>query len=264
MHTLTDKMISKKEDHIGWIIFNNPARHNAISFDMWQALPEMLEAHVKDPDVRVIILCGSGEKAFAAGADISQFKEKRSDPQAVIAYNRAADHANHELQECPKPTIAMIRGYCVGGGTGIAVSCDIRIAAEDARFAIPAAKLGLGYRYPGIKRLSDLIGVSYAAEIFYTARQFTAQEAVHMHLVNRVVPVAELESYTLEYARSIGRNAPLTIAAVKRCLIESLKDPADQELQLCDNLISNCFSSEDYAEGQAAFAAKRPPVFKGR
>ena len=262
--TLTDKLVARTENGIGWIIFNNPARHNAVSLEMWQSLSLVLASYAEDPEVRVIILKGEGEKAFVAGADISQFKEKRSSPEAVQHYNTTADEAGQALRSATKPTIAMIRGYCIGGGTGIAVGCDIRIAAEDAKFGVPAAKLGLGYRFDGIKRLADIVGPSFAAEIFYTGRQFTAQEAVQMGLVNRVVPVAELESYTLDFARTVVNNAPLTIAAVKRALLEYSKDPEKRDLALCQQMVDNCYVSEDYKEGQTAFMEKRKPVFKGR
>lgn len=264
MQTLTDKLIAKKEGSIGWIVFNNPARHNAVSMDMWQSLPPVLDAYAKDPDIRVVIVKGAGEKAFVAGADISQFKEKRTGAEAVAAYNVAGENAHKALQDCPKPTIAMIRGYCIGGGAAVALDCDIRIAAEDARFAIPAGKLGLGYRFPGIKRLADVVGPAFAAEIFFTARQFNAAEAFQMNLVNRVVPVAELEIYTLDYASTITNNAPLTLAAVKRSIIECLKNPAERDLDLCQKMVDACFASEDYKEGQTAFMEKRKPVFKGR
>lgn len=262
--TLTDKLVAHKEGAIGWIIFNNPARHNATSFEMWQSLPLVLDAYAKDSDVRVIILKGAGEKAFSAGADISQFKEKRTGAEAVREYNAASDTAGRALRECPKPTIAMVRGYCIGGGTAVAVSCDIRIVSDDARFGVPAAKLGLGYRFEGIRRLASLVGPSFAAEIFFTARQFTAQEALDMGLVNRVVPVADLERQTLEYANTIALNAPLTIASVKRSLIEFLRDPEDRDLTHCQKLVDACYESEDYREGQAAFMEKRKPQFKGR
>lgn len=264
LQTLTDKLVATKENGIGWITFNNPARHNAVSFEMWQALPVVLDAFAQDPEVRVIILKGAGEKAFVAGADISQFKEKRSSEGAVQAYNAASDNASKVLQQCPKPTIAMIRGYCIGGGTALAVNCDIRIAAEDARFGVPAGKLGLGYRFTGIKRLADVIGPAFAAEIFFTARQFNAQEALQMNLINRMVPVAELEKYTLEYAATIAGNAPLTIASVKRSLIEYLKDTDQRDLALCQKMVDDCYKSDDYKEGQTAFMEKRKPVFKGR
>ena len=262
--SLTDKLVAKKEGAIGWIIFNNPARHNAVSLEMWQALTQTLNTYADDADVRVIVLRGAGEKAFVAGADISQFKEKRTSPEAVAHYNATADEAGEVLRGSPKPTIAMIRGYCIGGGTGIAVNCDVRIAAEDARFAVPAAKLGLGYRFAGIKRLADIVGPSFAAEIFYTARQFSADEALQMNLVNRVVPASELERYTVDYASTIATNAPLTIASVKRALLEYSKDPGEQDLSLCQKMVDDCYTSEDYREGQTAFMEKRKPVFKGR
>ena len=264
MQTLTEKLVAKNENGIGWITFNNPARHNAVSLDMWQALPLVLDDYAKDPAIRVVILKGAGEKAFVAGADISQFKEKRSSPEGVKEYNTAADDASKALQGFPKPSIAMIRGYCIGGGTAIAVGCDIRIAADDARFAVPAGKLGLGYRFTGIKRLADVVGPAFAAEIFFTARQFSAQEALAMNLINRLVPVADLEKYTLDYASTIAGNAPLTIAAVKRSILEYVKDPSERNLELCQQMVDACYTSEDYKEGQTAFMEKRKPVFKGR
>jgi enoyl-CoA hydratase/carnithine racemase len=264
MQNLTDKLIAKKENGIGWVIFNNPARHNAVSLEMWQALPIVLANYEADPAVRVVILKGAGEKAFVSGADISQFKEKRSSPEAIKTYNEASEAASSSLRDFPKPTIAMIRGYCIGGGTATAVNCDIRIAAEDARFGVPAAKLGLGYRFDGINRLTALIGPAFAAEIFYTGRQFNAQEALQMNLVNRVVPVDQLEPFTLDYASTIAGNAPLTIAAVKRSLIEISKDPQQRDLDSCQGMVDACFASADYQEGQRAFMEKRKPVFAGR
>lgn len=264
IQSLTDKLIAAREGAIGWITFNNPERHNATSYEMWLALPIVLDAYVNDPGVRVIVLKGAGKKAFSAGADISQFKEKRTDPEAVKEYNAAADRASRALRECLKPTIAMIRGYCIGGGTAIAVGCDLRIAAEDARFGVPAAKLGLGYRFEGIRRLASLVGPAFTAEIFFTSRQFSAQEALEMGLVNRMVPAAELESCTRGIADSISANAPLTVAAVKRALLEYQKDPVERDLALCQRMVEACFASEDYREGQSAFMEKRKPQFKGR
>ena len=264
LETLTDKLVARKQGAIGWIVFNNPARHNATSYEMWLSIPAVLATYCADPEVRVIIMRGEGEKAFSAGADISQFKEKRTGPEAVREYNSAADNAVQAMRECAKPLIAMVRGYCIGGGTGIAVSADIRIAADDARFAVPAGKLGLGYRFDGIKRLADVVGPSFAAEIFFSARQFSAQEALAMGLVNRVVPAGELEASTLEYAGAIAENAPLTLASVKRALIEYGKDPGERDLASCQRMVEACYESEDYKEGQAAFAQKRKPQFKGR
>ena len=260
---LTEKLVARKDGAIGWVIFNNPERHNATSYEMWQALPVVLDEYVADPEVRVIVLRGAGERAFSAGADISQFKEKRSGA-AAKEYNAAADAANQALRQCAKPTIAMVRGYCIGGGVAIAVGCDIRIAADDARFGVPAAKLGLGYRFDGIARLASIVGPAYTAEIFFTARQFTAHEALEMGLVNRVVAAADLESFVQDAVRTIASNAPLTIAAVKQSLNELQKGPAERDLALCQRMVDACFASEDYREGQAAFAEKRKPQFKGR
>jgi enoyl-CoA hydratase/carnithine racemase len=261
---MTDRLLAEKKDGIGWITFNNPARHNAVSFEMWQALPVVLANFAADPEVGVIVLKGAGEKAFVAGADISQFKEKRSSEDAVLAYNKAADDAGKALQECPKPTIAMVRGYCIGGGTAIAVNCDMRIVSDDAKFGVPAGKLGLGYRFVGIKRLADIVGPAFTAEIFFTARQFNAQEALQMNLVNRVVPAADLEQYTVDYAKTIAGNAPLTLASVKASLVEYGKEPAKRDLDRLQKMVDVCYKSEDYKEGQAAFAEKRKPVFKGK
>jgi len=264
MPTATEKLIARKDGAIGWVIFNNPEKRNAMSLEMSEATAATMESYAKDPEVRVVILKGQGDKAFISGADISQFKERRSNAEQVKAAEAISERTNKAIRECPKPVIAMIRGYCMGGGLGTAVVCDLRIASDDSRFGVPAAKLGVGYRFNGIRRLSELVGPSFTAEIFYTGRQFSAQEALQMGLVNRVLPAAELEKYVLDYAATLAGNAPLTIAAVKRCLIELRKDPADRDLDLCQRMVDACFASEDYVEGRNAFMEKRKPVFKGR
>jgi len=264
MESPTDKLIARKEGAIGWIVFNQPQKLNAVSFEMWQALPVLLDQFAVDEEIRVVILRGEGDQAFISGADISQFGEKRSTTETVLEYNAASDRAGKALQGFPKPTLAMIRGYCIGGGVAVAVGCDLRIAADDTRYSIPAGKLGLGYRFAGVKRLADLVGPSFAAEIFYTARQFNAQEALQMGLVNRVVPAAELERYTMDYANTIAGNAPLTLASIKHSIIEWHKDPGERDPALAQKLVDACYSSEDYKEGRTAFMEKRKPVFKGR
>jgi enoyl-CoA hydratase len=259
-----DKMLSRKEGSVGYVIFNNPERHNAVSLDMWKMAGEMLDDFRSDDNIKVVVVTGAGGKAFVSGADISRFEKERSSEDAVKYYNEAVDKSYRAFHEFPKPVIAMIRGYCIGGGMGLATCCDIRIATEKSTFAVPAAKLGLGYGYTGLKRLVDVVGPSFAMEIFYTARQFTAAEAVTMGLVNRVVPDGELESYVKNYAETIAANAPLTIKAVKVVVSEMMKDESKRDLKKAQDVVDACFRSADYEEGRKAFMEKRKPVFTGR
>ena len=261
---LTDKMISEKRGPIGVMTFNNPKRFNAVSMDMWEGVTEILADFLRDDAIRVVIVTGSGGKAFVSGADISKFEDERASQDAVEKYAVAVDAAYNGLHRFPKPTIAMIDGYCIGGGVGIAVCCDIRICSDKSRFAIPAAKLGLGYGYDHIRKLSDLVGPSCAKEIFFTARQFNAEEAMGMGLVNRVVSGSMLEAYVDNYAETIAANAPLTVAQVKHTVGEILKDPADRDLDKCAEMVRNCFDSQDYEEGRKAFMEKRVPNFQAR
>ncbi len=260
----TDKMIARKDGNTGWMIFNNPERHNAVSLEMWQAAEAILDDFERDPDIRVVVVTGAGGKAFVSGADISKFESERASEKAVEEYNATTDRLYQRLGSLAKPTIAMIRGYCIGGGVALAVSCDLRFCEESSRFAIPAAKLGLGYRLPGVQRLIDLVGPSFTKEIFFTARQFNAAEAASMGLVNRVVPAAELEEKVNEYATTIAGNAPLTVGSIKRLVGEAMKDPEDRDLEMCDRVVRECFASQDYIEGRRAFMEKRKPAFAGR
>jgi enoyl-CoA hydratase/carnithine racemase len=261
--TKTDKMLSRKDGGIGYLIFNNPERHNAVSLDMWGATSQILESFAKDDKIRVVVITGAGGKSFVSGADISKFESERSSLDGVKLYNAAVSRANETIFEFPKPTIAMIRGYCIGGGLGLAVCCDLRICSDNSKFGIPAAKLGLGYSYPGVKRLTDLVGPSFAKEIFYTARQFDAEEARAMGLVNRIVPGEELESYVKNYAETIANNAPLTVKAAKFIANEAMRDESKRNLARCAELVEQCFVSNDYTEGRKAFMEKRKPAFTG-
>ena len=260
----TPSVLSERDGPVGRVIFHNPARRNALSLTMWEATAGIVEDLAADPEIRVIVLSGSGELAFAAGADISRFQEERHGVAAVEHYNRITERAFASLQQAGKPTIAMIHGYCIGGGLALAISCDLRFCAPDARFAIPAAKLGLGYGYAGVRRLVQLVGPAFAQEIFFTARQFDAEQARLMGLVNRVVEKDNLAATVADTAATIAANAPLTVAAVKQTVMEILKDPEERELHRCEAAIRACFDSEDYLEGRQAFLEKRPPVFQGR
>jgi enoyl-CoA hydratase/carnithine racemase len=256
-------MLSRKEGGVGYVIFNNPERHNAVSLEMWEAASGYLENFASDKTVRVVVFGGAGGKAFVSGADISKFESERSSKEAVDRYNAAVDKANTAIYEFPKPTIAMIQGYCIGGGVGLALCCDVRICSDNSKFGVPAAKLGLGYGFKGIKKLVDVVGPSFAKEIFYTARQFSAAEAKDMGLVNRVVPAAELETYVKDYAETISGNAPLTVDAVKYIVGQVLTDESKRDLNKCADMVAECFASKDYIEGRTAFMEKRKPQFTG-
>jgi enoyl-CoA hydratase len=259
----TDKMLSRKDEHVGYLIFNNPERRNAVSLEMWEATARILDEFDRDKDVRVVVLTGAGDKAFVSGADISRFEDERANEEAIVRYNQTVERANTAVYDYPKPTIAMIRGYCIGGGVGLALSCDLRICSDDSRFGVPAAKLGLGYPFQGLKKLVDVVGISFAKEIFYTARQFDAEEARVMGLVNRVVPAAELDGYVKTYAQMIAENAPLTIATTKFTIGEVVKEESKRDLAKSAAMVKQCFESKDYTEGRRAFMEKRKPVFTG-
>jgi enoyl-CoA hydratase len=260
----TERLLVEKQGPIGWLTFNNPARRNAVSIDMWEAIPKALDRFEQDPQIRVIVLKGEGDKAFVSGADVSQYEKQRSSAEGIQHYEEIAVRVQERLQECDKVVIAMIRGYCLGAGVNISLCCDLRLAAEDARLGIPAAKLGLGYRASSLKNLVDTVGPAYAREVLLTGRQFSAEEAKTMGLVHRVVPVAGLESLVVETCAMISDNAPLTIRASKRIVRELLKANPAFDAAACTALVKQCFESEDYIEGRRAFMEKRKPVFQGR
>jgi enoyl-CoA hydratase/carnithine racemase len=230
---------------------------------MWEEGERILQGFVADPAVRVIVLTGAGGKAFVSGADISRFEDERASEEAVRRYNAAVEHIYAAVYDLPKPTIAMIRGYCLGGGLGLAIACDVRVCSDKSTFSLPAARLGLGYGYVGLRRFIDVLGPAVTKEIFYTARRYDAAQALAMGMVGHVLPDEMVEPFVMEMAATIAENAPLTVAAVKRIAQEAVKDPGRRDLELCERLVRDCFASRDYVEGRRAFMAKRRPQFTG-
>jgi enoyl-CoA hydratase/carnithine racemase len=261
--TGTDKLLAEVTDHVATVTFNNPAKRNALSAGMLAALPPLLRALDADGGVRVIVVTGAGDKAFASGADISEFGARRTAPADRAAYDRGQAALMQAWASVGKPVIAMVRGFCLGGGLLTALQADIRIASDDSRFGIPAARLGLGYGFSGVTALTGLIGPARTAEVLFSARQFAAAQALAMGLVNQVVPAAELQEAVYGLAQTIADNAPLTVAAAKAAIREASRPGGERDLDRVQAMVEACFRSADYLEGQKAFAGKRPPTFTG-
>ncbi|MDJ0852568.1 MAG: enoyl-CoA hydratase [Myxococcota bacterium] len=248
---------------IGWLVFDHPERRNAISVEMWEAIPAAMAALDGDPAVRVIVMRGAGDVAFVSGADISEFASRRTGEKAA-EYDALNARAYSAVAEAHKPVVALIHGFCVGGGVGLALQADLRYAADDARFAVPAARLGLGYSARGVENLVRLVGPSSTKEILFTARRFSAAEALRMGLVNAVLPKVELEGAVRDTATRMAENAPLTLRSVKTLCEELGKPSSERDEAGAAASIRACFESEDYQEGVRAFLEKRSPTFRGR
>jgi enoyl-CoA hydratase len=257
-------VLIRKQPPLGWMVLNRPQVRNALNLETWRAIAEGTAALEADPDIRVLIMRGVGNEAFISGADISEFKELRSNAEKAKAYRDWPNRAIAALVNCSKPVVAMIAGVCVGGGVQVALSCDIRIAARGTRFGIPAARLGLAYPLDGVLALTQIVGPANAREILLSARLFDAEEALSMGLISKLVSVEELEGFVRHYAEQMAHNAPLTMAAAKACIREAVKDPEQRNQKLVDELVARCFNSQDYREGVQAFAEKRRPKFTGR
>ena len=260
----TTRIIAAVENGVGWLTFNNPERRNAISLEMWQGMADAAHAFSVDPEVRVVVMHGAGGKAFASGADISEFEAQRANAEQKHRYGEISQRGHAALAALDKPLIAMIQGFCIGGGLAIALAADLRFATAGSRFGIPAARLGLGYDYPGLATLARLVGPSRAKDILFSARLLDAAEAQAFGLINALVDDSALEAHVAEYAARVAANAPLTVHAAKAAVraferYSKLSDDAE-----IDALVDRCFDSEDYKEGRSAFMEKRTPAFKGR
>jgi enoyl-CoA hydratase len=256
------RIVTERDGPIGLVVFDHRERRNAVSVDMWRSLPAAVAALSDDPDVRVIVLRGAGDEAFVSGADISEFEESRSG-DALAAYEADSERAFAAVSDCPKPVLAMIHGFCIGGGIAIALTADVRYAAQDAIFSIPAARLGVGYPISGVSSLLETVGTSATKEILFTARRFDARAALTRGLVSEVTPKAGLESFVHETAKLIADNAPLTLRSIKLVVRELGKAPAMRNDPAMASSIAACFASEDYKEGVRAFLGKRKPIFRG-
>jgi enoyl-CoA hydratase/carnithine racemase len=257
------KILTRRLGPVGEIILNNPARHNAISLEMWERLAEALAEAAADGGVRALIVMGAGDKAFAADADIMPFAGGGGDLEAIRHYNSLADTVSEALYTFPKPTIAKIHGACVGGGLNLAVCCDIRVAAADAAFSVPAARLGVGCGFAGVRRLAEVVGLPMAMELFFTARRVPSEEALRIGLVNRVVPANEVDDVVAQTARIICENAPLTIAGIKAIARELGKPAGARDLAKLEGLVEACFTSRDFTEARRAYMERRKPDFSG-
>jgi enoyl-CoA hydratase/carnithine racemase len=258
------KILVRIADGVGRIVFNQPEKRNAMSIAMWDGLVQALDRFAADAAVRVIVLEGAGDKAFVSGADISQFEAQRSDAEAQRSYERLTAAGRQKLTQCRKPVIAKIRGFCLGGGLGLAMSADLRIAAEDALFGIPAARLGLAYGFDMVRVLTGLVGPAHARMMLYSGERIDAREAERIGLVNRVVPTEALEAAVATLAATLAGNAPLTIRAAKLTVTAALQDEAARDMAAVQAAFAACFDSADYREGRRAFMEKRRPAFTGQ
>jgi enoyl-CoA hydratase len=258
------KILASVADGVGRVVFNQPEKRNAMSVNMWEGMGAALDLFAEDPAIRCVVLQGAGDKAFVSGADISQFDKVRSNADAQQDYDRITSAGRLKLSNYRKPVIAQIRGFCMGGGLGIAMSTDIRIASDDSQFGIPAAKLSIAYGFDMVRALVDLVGPAHAHMILMTGERFDAKEAERVGLVNKVVPVAELDATVAKLTATLAGNAPLSLTTNKQTVKAVLKDAADRDMAAIRAAMAACFDSADYKEGRRAFMEKRKPAFTGR
>lgn len=257
-------LLVEKRGAVGWIVFNQPQKKNAINGAMWRGIPVAMKQFDADAEVRCVAFRGAGSEAFSAGADISEFQKIRAERESVSQYDGLLDEVLHSIQDSRKPSLAMIHGFCMGGGLEIALACDLRYCGESAQFGIPAAKLGLAYNVEGHKRLLETVGHARAREIMFLGRRYDAAEGLAMGLVHKVLPDKKLESFTDDVLATLAQNAPLAIANSKTIIEEYVKASGQPDHQIMDAAIDRCARSADYEEGRRAFMEKRKPKFQGK
>jgi len=261
---MTGQVLCEKADGVGWMTFSNPSKRNAMSLEMWRDVARILEDLQQDHAIRVVVMRGAGDRAFMSGADISQFEQLRDSAAAAAAYDAVSEDARRWLGRIDKPLIAMIRGFCLGGGLRVALAADLRFASDDAIFGIPAANLGVAYSTASVRRLVGLVGPAAAKDILFSARRLDAAEALRIGLVSRVTPAGVLDETVRTYASLLAGKAPLSLRASKAMVDEAVLPESERDAERLRRLVADCFDSADYAEGRRAFMEKRAPVFQGR
>jgi enoyl-CoA hydratase/carnithine racemase len=259
----SEDIVVQQDENIATVVFNRPKVRNAISLAMWSEIPAIIERLTQDGAVRAIVFRGAGTHAFASGADISEFKENRKDAETAKAYNKTVERACASIRQCPQPTVAMVYGFCMGGAMAIAMACDLRFAADNSRYGIPAARLSITYELDAVRQLVDLVGPAYAKDILFSARTVNADEAFRIGLVQRLIPAGELEAATYDYLRNVAANAPLSVRGAKlqlEAIFEGMTPAHREEMRA---LRDRSFETEDFKEGTSAFLEKRPPKFRG-